>query len=62
MESHDDRLDDPTGGPSAGSAASPEETAGAPIDPSAGAGGQERGEGAVQDATEDTGAVKPNPG
>ncbi len=61
MEERDDLLDDPTGGPSAGSESSPEDKGSDAVDLSAGAGGQEEGKGAVEEATEET-DDKPNPG
>ena len=54
-------LDDPSGGPSAKNVESPQEQDEA-ADPSSGAAGQEPGEGAVEDAREETDQSKPTPG
>ena len=59
-DKEEELLSDPTGGPSAKnveSSGGDEE-----IDPSAGAGGQDTGRGAVEEAHDTTGEDKPTPG
>lgn len=63
MEEDRERLlDDPTGGPSAGTTSSPQEKGDSAFDPSAGAAGQDEDKGAVEEASETTGRPKPTPG
>ncbi len=62
-EERSELLDDPTGGPSAGSVSSVGDRSDEAIDPSAGAEGQSPGEGAVEEADRTTGEdEKPTPG
>ncbi len=63
MEEERDRLlDDPTGGPAAGTKSAPEDKGDAAVDPSAGAAGQDEGKGAMEEAADTTGEAKPTPG
>ncbi len=59
-EREEDRLSDPTGGPSAQSAEGSEDQSDDALDPSAGAQGQDAG--AVEEAREQEGEDKVNPG
>ncbi len=61
-ENREELLNDPTGGPSSGESSSPEERGSDTADLSAGAGGQEEGKGAVEEAAEQAGRGKQNPG
>ncbi len=60
-EERSELLDAPTGGPSAGEASDPADKADSALDASAGAGGQDEGQGAVEEATDSMGP-KPTPG
>ena len=60
-ERDDDRLSNPTGGPSAQSESESEDQRDDAVDPSSGAKGQDE-EGAVEEAREQEGAPKVNPG
>ena len=55
-------LNDPTGGPSAGTESRPEEKGDQPLDLSAGAGGQSEDKGAVEDVRDAGEEGKPTPG
>ncbi len=61
-EREDDRLSNPTVGPSAQSASESDDQRDDAVDASAGAKGQEEEEGAVEEAREQEGAPKVNPG
>jgi len=59
-DKEEELVSDPTGGPKAKNVESDRSEEG--VDPSAGAGGQDEGEGAVEEAHETTGQDKPTPG
>lgn len=59
-DKEEELLNDPTGGPTAQNVEADQRDDG--IDASAGAGGQDEGEGAVEEAHDTTGKDKPTPG